>query len=126
MSTVVTCLDEPETMRWLVEIIQEAVQAPPEDQAAVRVHETIRQIKNEFPEVNAVCGLSNVSYGLPNRKVLNQTFMIQTMTAGMDAYILDPLDQTLMGFYIASRALMGKDEYCLGFISAHRDGLYDK
>lgn len=97
-----------------------------EDQAAVRVHETIRQIKNEFPEVNAVCGLSNVSYGLPNRKVLNQTFMIQTMTAGMDAYILDPLDRTLMGFYIASRALMGKDEYCLGFISAHRDGLYDK
>jgi cobalamin-dependent methionine synthase I len=96
-----------------------------DDQAALQVHETLRQIKAEFPEVNTVCGLSNVSYGLPNRKVLNQTFMIQTMTAGMDAYILNPLDRTMMGFYVASRALLGKDEYCLNYISAHREGLFD-
>ncbi len=95
------------------------------DQAGSEVLETIRRIKAEFPEVHIICGLSNVSYGLPNRKLLNQAFMIQTMTAGMDAYILDPLDHTMMGFYYASQALLGKDEFCMNYLSAYRNGLYD-
>lgn len=96
-----------------------------DNRAAVEVLETLRQIETEFPGVKTVCGLSNVSFGLPNRKVLNQTFMIQTMSAGMDSYILNPLDRTMMGLYICSNALMGKDMYCLEYIQAYRDGLFD-
>ena len=95
------------------------------DQSAVQILDTLHQIKAEFPEVNTVCGLSNVSYGLPNRKMLNQTFMIQTMAAGMDAYILNPLDRAMMGFYVSSKVLMGKDEHCLQYITAYRDGLFN-
>lgn len=95
------------------------------DQAGMEVLDTIRIIRNEYPNVHMICGLSNVSYGLPNRKMLNQTFMIQTMTMGMDAYILDPLDKTMMGFVYGSQATLGKDSYCGKYLKAHRDGLYE-
>ncbi|MEL7568461.1 MAG: methyltetrahydrofolate cobalamin methyltransferase, partial [Dehalobacterium sp.] len=68
---------------------------------------------------------SNISYGLPNRKILNQVFMIQTMARGMDGYILDPLDKTMMGFVYASQALLGQDQFCMNYLTAHRNGLYE-
>lgn len=89
------------------------------------VLETVRFIKSEYPQVHAICGLSNISYGLPNRKVLNQAFMIQTMTCGMDSYILDPLDKTMMGFVYASGALLGQDPFCANYLTQHRKGLYE-
>ncbi|HHT62499.1 MAG TPA: methyltetrahydrofolate cobalamin methyltransferase, partial [Clostridia bacterium] len=93
------------------------------DQAGMEVLETIYAIKQKYPKVHGICGLSNISYGLPNRKILNQVFMIQTMTMGMDGYILDPLDKTMMGFVYASQALLGKDQFCMNYLNAHRNGL---
>ncbi|ATW24706.1 methyltetrahydrofolate cobalamin methyltransferase [Candidatus Formimonas warabiya] len=95
------------------------------DKAGLEVLETIYSIKQKYPKVHGICGLSNISYGLPNRKILNQVFMIQTMTMGMDGYILDPLDKTMMGFVYASQALLGKDEFCMKYLTAHRNGLYE-
>ncbi|MHB1406963.1 MAG: methyltetrahydrofolate cobalamin methyltransferase [Desulfitobacteriaceae bacterium] len=94
------------------------------DNAGLEVLETVALISKEFPNVHKVCGLSNISYGLPNRKVLNQLFMVQTMTMGMDSYILDPLDKTMMGFVYGSQALLGKDSYCMNYLTLHRNGLY--
>ncbi len=94
------------------------------DGAGLEVLETVSFIRDEFPEVHTICGLSNISFGLPNRQVLNRLFMVQTMTAGMDAYILDPLDKTIMGFVYASQALLGKDPFCGQYLAAHRKGLY--
>ena len=94
--------------------------------AGIEVLDSVHQIHQEFPRVHFICGLSNVSYGLPNRKILNQTFLIQTMTVGMDAYILDPLDNAIMGFYYASQALIGLDDFCMNYLQAHRKGLYEK
>ncbi|WP_035213253.1 methyltetrahydrofolate cobalamin methyltransferase [Desulfitobacterium hafniense] len=93
-------------------------------QAGMEVLETIYGIKQKYPQVHGICGLSNISYGLPNRKVLNQAFMLQTMTMGMDGYILDPLDKAMMGFLFASQALLGKDSFCMNYLTAHRNGLY--
>jgi len=88
------------------------------------VLETTRYVRERYPEVHVICGLSNISFGLPNRRVLNRTFMIQTMTVGMDAYILDPLDREMMGLLYASRALLGLDPYCGRYLKAHRERLY--
>lgn len=88
------------------------------------VLETVRYITERYPEVHKTCGLSNISFGLPNRKILNQIFMIQTMTAGMDSYILDPLDRAMMGQLYGSLAILGDDPYCAGYLKAHRAGLY--
>lgn len=84
--------------------------------------ETIRQVKLEFPEVHIACGLSNISFGLPARKILNQAFMVAAMAAGMDGAILDPLDKKLMSFVYATEALLGKDDYCMEFLTKFREG----
>jgi cobalamin-dependent methionine synthase I len=94
------------------------------DQAGIEALSGMRLIKEKYPAVHLICGLSNISFGLPQRKVLNQAFMIQAMAMGMDAYILDPLDKTMMGFYHASRVLLGQDEFCMQYIRAYRKGLY--
>lgn len=94
------------------------------DRAGLEVLETLALISKEYPIVHKVCGLSNISFGLPNRKILNQLFLVQTMTMGMDSYILDPLDRVMMGFVHGSQALLGLDPYCGNYLSVHRKGLY--
>jgi 5-methyltetrahydrofolate--homocysteine methyltransferase len=84
--------------------------------------ETIRLIKSSLPGVQTICGLSNISHGLPNRKILNQAFLVMCLAAGLDAVILDPLDRRMMALLLASEALLGKDEFCSNYIAAHRAG----
>jgi 5-methyltetrahydrofolate--homocysteine methyltransferase len=96
------------------------------DNAGLEVLETIRYIKEKYPKVHTICGLSNVSFGLPNRKVLNHTFMIQTMTMGMNAYILNPLDKKMMGFIYSSMAMLGRDPFCGKYLMAYRKGIYNE
>ncbi|HML32828.1 MULTISPECIES: methyltetrahydrofolate cobalamin methyltransferase [Sporomusa] len=92
--------------------------------AGVEVLETIKLIKEQYPQVHFMCGLSNVSYGLPNRKYLNSLFVALTMAVGMDGYILNPTDKSMMGLIYAAKTLLGQDEYCMGYIKAHRKGFY--
>jgi cobalamin-dependent methionine synthase I len=73
--------------------------------------------------VKTVCGLSNVSFGLPNRKIINSTFLAMAIHAGLDAAILDPTDKQMASTIAASRALLCDDEYCANYISAFRSGL---
>lgn len=94
------------------------------DKHGREVLDAIRLIREKYPQVHFTCGLSNISYGLPNRGILNRLFVVQTMTAGMDGYILNPTDKAMMGLVYASRALLGQDKYCAKFLKAHRKGLY--
>ena len=55
--------------------------------------ETIRLVRAAYPCVNILCGVSNVSYGLPNRKSMNATFLAGAIFAGANAAILDVADQ---------------------------------
>lgn len=86
------------------------------------VLEGIRLIRTSFPDAHIVCGLSNISYGLPERKLLNRTFLPMALGAGLDAAIMDPTDQKLMSTVLASCALLTRDEYCLSYISSWREG----
>lgn len=89
------------------------------------VLETIRTVKAEFPEVQTIGGLSNVSHGMPVRKYLNQAFAVMCMTAGIDAAIIDPMDKQLMALIYATEALRGRDEYCAEYIAAAREGKFE-
>ncbi len=73
-------------------------------------------------KVNTICGLSNVSYGLPNRQTINSAFLAMAIQAGLDAAILDPLDSHVASSIAASRALLCDDEYCTDYIKAFREG----
>ena len=81
---------------------------------------TVEQIKQTFEGVHTACGLSNISYGLPERKLLNQTFVIMAMAKGLDGAIINPLDKKIVASIIAAEALMGRDEYCTNYLSAYR------
>jgi 5-methyltetrahydrofolate corrinoid/iron sulfur protein methyltransferase len=86
------------------------------------VLESMKLIKATFPEAHLICGLSNISFGLPERKLLNRTFLPMAVNAGLDAAILDPTDKMLMSTLMASCALLAQDEFCLNYISAWRQG----
>lgn len=87
--------------------------------------EAMALIRRELPDCHLICGLSNVSYGLPARGLLNRTFLAQAVASGLDAAILDPLRREIMSTIYAAEALAGRDEWCLRYINAHRDGLLD-
>jgi cobalamin-dependent methionine synthase I len=94
------------------------------DQAGQEVLKTLQMISQEYPKVHKICGLSNISFGSPNREILNRLFMVLTMNQGMDSYILNPLDRVMMGHIFAAKALIGQDSSCIEYITAHRKGYY--
>jgi cobalamin-dependent methionine synthase I len=82
----------------------------------------IGEIMRRFPGVHTICGLTNVSHGLPARKLLNRTFLVAAMSAGLDAAILDPSDRELVMSLLGAGAVLGRDEYCMAFLGAYRAG----
>lgn len=86
---------------------------------------TIEAIHAEFEGVHTICGLSNISYGIPQRKFANQTFMVMAITKGLDTAIMNPLDKKMMASIVATETLLGKDPFCENYVNAYREGLFD-
>jgi len=82
---------------------------------------TIEQIKSRYPAARTVMGLSNISYGLPERKLINRSFLLMAAYAGLDAAILDPLDARMMSVIKVADMLTAKDT-SRGYLRAHRKG----
>ncbi len=88
----------------------------------VMVLDAVRTIKSEFPEVHITGGLSNISYGLPQRKIINRTFVTLMMDAGMDSAIIDPLDNKIMATIKTADMLLGNDSFCMNYLKGVRAG----
>jgi 5-methyltetrahydrofolate--homocysteine methyltransferase len=83
-------------------------------------------------ELHITGGLSNVSFGLPKRGLINDTFIHLALDAGIDSGIIDPIQTKLGGVFeldtesepvrLASDMLLGRDDYCVEYIQAFRDG----
>ncbi len=86
---------------------------------------SVEKIKDQFPGIHTACGLSNISYGLPARKFMNQTFMVMAIAKGLDGAIINPLDKRMMAGIIAAEALAGRDSYCMQYLKAFRAGLLE-
>ena len=84
--------------------------------------EMIAQIRQKGEGAKTVCGLSNISFGLPNRHLLNRTFLSMAAGAGLSAVILDPLAPDIMATVLAAHCLTGEDPFCMNYITAHREG----
>ncbi len=82
----------------------------------------VARIHSEFRGVHTVCGLSNVSFGLPNRPLVNRTFMAMAVGRGLDAAIVNPLDRDMMASVTAAEVLAGRDKFCSGYLQFHRSG----
>jgi cobalamin-dependent methionine synthase I len=83
--------------------------AAAERKAAVRLLASLRKVKDRLPGVRTVAGLSNISFGLPQRRLLNRTLLVLALEAGLDAAICDPLDKDLRLALAAAEALLGRD-----------------
>jgi cobalamin-dependent methionine synthase I len=86
---------------------------------------SIEKIMTTFKGIHTTCGLSNISFGLPNRKFLNQLFMVMAISKGLDGAIVNPLDKRMMANISAAEALAGKDDYCMKYLKAHRAGRFE-
>lgn len=93
-----------------------------EQGAGLDALETIKRLRTLYPGCHISCGLSNISFGLPKRRLLNRAFAAAAIAAGLDAAIADPLDKSLLSLCAAAEAIAGRDEYCMEYIEKCRNG----
>lgn len=97
------------------------------------VLEAFRRLRERFgPEIHLTGGMSNVSFGLPNRTLVNDAFLVLAVDAGADSGIIDPIqnnlervfsiDRTSRPFLLATDVLTGVDQHCRAYIKAWRAG----
>ena len=95
-------------------------------QSALVAFETMRCVREQYPEAHLTIGLSNISFGLPGRSFVNRYFLSLAMQAGLDSAILDPLDREIQATILTTELILGRDKHCLNFIRASRKGLFEK
>ena len=93
-----------------------------EEDAGVIALEIMDKLKDAYPGVHTICGLSNVSYGMPARKQINQVYMLLAMARRLDAAIVDPTDRRMMVNILTARMLLGQDFACRAYLAAYRQG----
>lgn len=90
--------------------------------SAIQFFEVVRRIKKKYPTVNVTAALSNISYGMPARKLVNVNFLTLAMEAGLDSVIADPLNRDVIGTIYATDVLLGRDRYGRKYNTAFRKG----
>ncbi len=93
-----------------------------DSQNGVMVMKAVKAIMTEIEGVHTTGGLSNISYGLPQRKIINRNFLVMMMAHGFDAAIMDPLDRDIMAVLRTSEMLKGEDNFCMNYLKAVRAG----
>ena len=86
--------------------------------------EVISTVREKYPSIHITAAVSNISFNLPVRKMINLGFTVLAMNAGLDSAILDPTNRDMMGVIFATEALLGLDDYCMEYIGAYREGLF--
>ena len=86
--------------------------------------EVITTVRERYPSIHITAAVSNISFNLPVRKMINLGFTVLAMNAGLDSAILDPTNRDMMGVIFATEALLGLDDYCMEYIGAYREGLF--
>jgi len=81
--------------------------------------ETLKRVTEEFG-VSTTLGASNISFGMPNRPLLNIQFLSMAILSGLTAPIVDPLTSGLLEAIRAADFLVGRDLYGMNYISIYR------
>ncbi len=87
--------------------------------AGKHLFDIVRMVREELG-CNTICGASNISFGLPNRKTLNATFVAMAIAAGLPCAITNPLEPEIMAAIRAADVMMGYDENCANWIMSQR------
>lgn len=84
--------------------------------------QAVADIMKRYPGIHTACGASNISFGMPERRLINRAFITMMIASGLDTAILDPLDTKTMEAVMTANMLAGGDRYCLNFLNAVRAG----
>ncbi len=87
---------------------------------AVTTIETLEGIKKEFPQAKTILAVSNVSFGLQRRTLINQALIHMAQLLSVDALLVNPCDAELMLAVKAGEAVMGRDRHCRKYSRAVR------
>jgi 5-methyltetrahydrofolate--homocysteine methyltransferase len=90
--------------------------------AATAMFETIRLVRDELG-VNVSCGASNISFGMPDRRSIDASFLTMAINTGMNTAITNPLHTEVRKAVLAADLLLGRDEYGTAWIADHRAAL---
>jgi 5-methyltetrahydrofolate--homocysteine methyltransferase len=90
--------------------------------AMLQFMDAVRRIKAEYPTAHFTSGLSNISYGMPTRGIINRNFLALALSAGMDSAIMDPTNRGMIETIYAAEALLGMDKFCVRYNKAYRQG----
>ena len=107
-----------ESDRVYVDILSESLAVKPD--AAINALETLRLLKSET-DARTICGLSNISFGLPRRMLINSAFLASAIVCRLDAAILDPCRRELADTLHAANVVAGNDADCVEYINYVRD-----
>ncbi len=94
-----------------------AVSANPD--ASLVTLEALRTISGQM-SVSTAMGVSNISFGMPERMVVNSAFLSMAIEAGLSAAIVNPANDSLLYTILSSNLLMGRDEFAANFLSHYR------
>jgi len=97
-----------------------------DQQAGLIAFESIRSIRSTYPEAHISGGLSNISFGLPNRALVNRTFLTLAVAAGMDSAVVNPENVPLIESLKATELLLGKDRFCRKYTTGAKIGFVKK
>ncbi len=89
-----------------------------DNKSAVVTLETLRRVRDEL-HGHTILGVSNISFGLPRRALINSHFLTMALQNGLSAAIMNPGNEEMMESYRAYLALAGLDPQCMGFIEAY-------
>ena len=84
--------------------------------------QAVAEIMRRYPGIHTACGASNISFGMPERRLINRAFITMMIAHGLDTAILDPLDGKTMEAVMTANMLAGRDRFCMGFLNAVRAG----
>lgn len=130
-----TPINRLKVARFLVEDLEEAGKAQEDiyldplvmtiatdGQAGVTALKTLQLFRQELPDTKTIAGLSNVGFGMPQRRLINRMFLAMCTAFGLDAALVDTRDSALMAAVVTSRALVGQDPSCKKYLKAFREG----
>lgn len=95
-------------------------------EGALLVLDVMKHIKSINPKVHVSGAISNISFNLPARRLVNQAFAVLAISAGMTSAVLDPLSQDLRGVIYAAEIMMGLDDLCVEYTTAYRNGIFTR
>ena len=97
-----------------------------DEEGILMLFEVMEHVKNSPHNVYISGGISNISFNLPARRLVNQAFIAIAVSKGLTSAVLDPLNKDLRGVILAAEAMIGLDDLCMEYISGFRSGIFEK